>query len=1004
MLDMERHLAERFAGLRDGRTGPVFFIEHGLPETELQDLIAAVREAMRRQPPGSDWWRIYPLPLIVSASEIGYRYRGAGTDFWPLVEEELATVVGPDDRQCIRDLFDACASRYRGARPPETPWAAAFRLIAWPITHALVPLEFHRPLAAALVGLRVNSTKADDAHMHRAIRAAAGHASVRFAAFIKEREPVVSIARALLGGGHGELSSEAITRIATDVAADHIARRDMAVAKRVQRKTGQRPASLPENRTRPPARGRLHLGKRGGKLVLEAVLPRIHDPGFDSLRRALRRRRFAPRLWGVSSRVPSEQLLSGLPFIVKLTSAPDVDAPLIPELAELGLDDDLGRLLDSFRLEFRPPLLFRVGADGDPARQVRGQDLSGHRLYWLLVEDAAAGMCAGLPCPGEIGPYDCCELDPKEARAASVLDRLGYHVHFGIAVSFAGAPPLEHDARIPRFLAGDERIIVPSRTNPESAQVELGGERARFANGLVRVRIPEGAHVLQITDEGASRDYPFEGVIGQAIDRPRPACWIEMSAPDATVQTLLSGNIAIKVDGLAPLEGLEVTIELETASHRAGTTWPLGVLPQILLGNREPWTSLLDDRTRERVLQDRLPILHVRVGTLVYESWPLEQRPRPCWWALTPSGITLQSETGSLKYGEVAATAPTAPPRPSRTENVSEARLLSPLEIDEAVFGTTATFASLCVAPDTISLEAPILDKPRFRRSRSAEGASVGIEALTEAYLRWSLAESRSWTGELRRRQVASRLGGWLTELTCGHGWAKREMQVARYIADPWTLLLDECHETGFGRDQLIELSPDDERSITRLAVAEIRRVRPELWTRTGPSRDLDDEDYDALDWACVRAYEQLSEEYRGRGREELADRLAEGDFGATPDQWNIVLDRVNARSELRELAALLLPTDTARQLMAPDLALLPLVEIREELQRWVHESRNALAGPVPAEGVLEAILALWIAPEIAITLDWRNTMNTLLIERPVARAARYLALRARAIRDADDS
>ena len=177
----------------------------------------------------------------------------------------------------------------------------------------------------------------------------------------------------------------------------------------------------------------------------------------------------------------------------------------------------------------------------------------------------------------------------------------------------------------------------------------------------------------------------------------------------------------------------------------------------------------------------------------------------------------------------------------------------------------------------------------------------------------------------------------------------------------------------------------------------------PELWTRVGPPHDLDDEDYDALDWACVRAYEQLSEEYRGRGREELADRLAEGDFGTTPDQWNIVLDRVKARSELRDLAALLLPTDTARQLMAPDLAFLPLVEISEELQRWAHESRSALAGPVPADGVLEAILALWVAPEIAVTLDWRGAMNTLLIERPVARAARYLALRARGIRHADN-
>jgi hypothetical protein len=34
VLEVEQHLAERFAVLRDGRIGPVFFIEHGLRETE----------------------------------------------------------------------------------------------------------------------------------------------------------------------------------------------------------------------------------------------------------------------------------------------------------------------------------------------------------------------------------------------------------------------------------------------------------------------------------------------------------------------------------------------------------------------------------------------------------------------------------------------------------------------------------------------------------------------------------------------------------------------------------------------------------------------------------------------------------------------------------------------------------------------------------------------------------------------------------------------------------
>ena len=141
MLDTQRALAERFASLSPSRIGPIFFIEHGFDDTEVSQLRAAVREAAQLHPPESHWWRERPFPLLVVATEIGYRYRGAGTDFWPLLEDDLGIELTPNSRQHVRDLFDACASEYRGARPPDTPWANAFRLIAWPITHALVSCQ-----------------------------------------------------------------------------------------------------------------------------------------------------------------------------------------------------------------------------------------------------------------------------------------------------------------------------------------------------------------------------------------------------------------------------------------------------------------------------------------------------------------------------------------------------------------------------------------------------------------------------------------------------------------------------------------------------------------------------------------------------------------------------------------------------------------------------------------------------------------------------------------------
>ncbi len=68
------------------------------------------------------------------------------------------------------------------------------------------------------------------------------------------------------------------------------------------------------------------------------------------------------------------------------------------------------------------------------------------------------------------------------------------------------------------------------------------------------------------------------------------------------------------------------------------------------------------------------------------------------------------------------------------------------------------------------------------------------------------------------------------------------------------------CDETGFGRDSYVELSREDEVEVTRIAVREIRLAFPDLWARVGPSSHLSEEDYEALDLACDRAYAKLAD------------------------------------------------------------------------------------------------------------------------------------------------
>lgn len=1002
MLEEHRQLAARYEALRDARNGPVFFIEHGLDEAEIAELVADVRAAVQRHSLDGGWWDAHRLPLIVVATEVGYRYRGAGTNFWPLLEQEIGAHIGDPARQRIRSRFAAAATVYRGAQPPATPWAQAFHLIAWPITHALVPLEFHRPLALTLANLRENVGDLDDESVYRAIRIASASSSARFSTLLSSQSLVVSVVRSLLGTESGELSPEATQRIKKDLEADQLARRSLTAARQAQRlapKVAKR--RPPSTEAVPSISGALQLRRRENTLVLEASFPPVDPQVSPRLRKALRRRRFAPKLWGVTTPVPSEQLLSGLPFSVKLGSAPSVDAELLPRLELLDIDAELRAILESFELRLEPPLVFAVGADNEIARRVQGPSISGHRAYWVLTS-APSGAMAQCPKLGEVGPYTCYALDPAIKGQCDALAQLGYIPRFGISVAFAGSPAVDRDAAAPAFVEGDQRIIVPRHSHPEGLFVEWDGNATRAGDDeVVRVVVPTGDHVLQVRSGGESREFAFRG-ISVSGSSPLAACTIDAQSSELTVQALMNGSLAFSIESYAPLEQLDLTVDFEAAGTMVSATAPLAPLPQVITAKHEPFASLLDDTTRDLLLQTSNPVLHLRVGNLCSGSWALERRVRPCWWVRGSNGdIVLMSELGALPYGAVAATEPHLPPTPGLDQLLSETFLLAPVGLESSEYGPAADFTTLCVAPRSASLEVPGIQKPLLRRRHRAESGAAGLEDLVEGFLRWSLAETDTVTAEVRRRQITDTLDGWITELCCGTRWYERELELT--TKDPWELLVEMGHAAGLGRDGYLSLPDRVWHESLELAVAMIRHENPHLWTLARPPSDLAKHDWTMVWTACDTAYQSIRDRYQATGNTEIVDALAEADASADfdPEAWQAVFQQVLAETDYATLAALLLPTDAAPGFMALDPAKMSPADFVEELYRWAKESQKALAGDLPNESTLRAILALWTEPEVAVSLDWRGALQTLISERSVARAARYLALRNRQARRA---
>lgn len=136
-------LAEHFANLsRERGELPVFAIEHGLDDLALEALRRSVSRHVEEDPQlaGAAWsWRY--LPLVVVATEVGYRYRGTGTDFWPVLALELGIDAGHTFRTGLSRLFELGHRSARLARPGDSPWERHFPHISWPIGNSLVPLE-----------------------------------------------------------------------------------------------------------------------------------------------------------------------------------------------------------------------------------------------------------------------------------------------------------------------------------------------------------------------------------------------------------------------------------------------------------------------------------------------------------------------------------------------------------------------------------------------------------------------------------------------------------------------------------------------------------------------------------------------------------------------------------------------------------------------------------------------------------------------------------------------
>lgn len=143
-----QRLAEHFGALARARKEfPLFALEHGLAPAEVLALSSELRAHILISPPSPK----HSLVWTTYAAEIGYGY--AGDEYWQTFEEKTQGWTLRGSRDWIRDAFVAFQKKYSGAKP-SGPWAEQFSIIAWPITHAILPRDLQQQLARILYDLR----------------------------------------------------------------------------------------------------------------------------------------------------------------------------------------------------------------------------------------------------------------------------------------------------------------------------------------------------------------------------------------------------------------------------------------------------------------------------------------------------------------------------------------------------------------------------------------------------------------------------------------------------------------------------------------------------------------------------------------------------------------------------------------------------------------------------------------------------------------------------------
>ncbi|WP_085809122.1 hypothetical protein [Sphingomonas sp. TZW2008] len=599
---LEAHF-EALAEIRRARKLPVFALEHGIPADELADMSAELRRKLRV---GGYQLSKHWLVWVVYATEQGYDYDG--DEYWHSFERRTP---GWDRswRSSLRAWFHRFGTKYRGLRP-NGAWANFFSIIAWPITHSLLPKDLQWQLARTLYSLRYNLVSRLDrtpAEIGRYVASFNYGGSSRYENFLQQKELVGHLVLALLQHMPAEdaiaIHPAALERVVQDLERAREARAWLKEARRaveIARLKGTAPARQSSSRPqagqeesaepRPSMRPSILLSRTAP----DEWTPMLELPSFRQVAA------ISPEVGeflsgtrcsvaGAAGLRPPGWLLTG-PQRRVIATWPDPGKPVLSFQSPNAAVEHL--LSSECRISPGPSWLFRVGSDGR-ALEIASLLVRPGKSYLLVQSEGAPDSPIAKPttirCAGVVAhrievPAALSESD------VSVLRGLGLSVAETIRIWPAGLSARGWDGEgTTEWLEGERPCFGIEHDHPIAAyEFRLGAGPALTVPAkppgeptFIRLQpLPPGNHVLAISVariEGEAPTRPAEGLISLSV-RP-PDTWVSggighagliatTEPHDSTLDAFWEGLTELKVMGPP---GRQIAVSVELVNGAGGT-------------------------------------------------------------------------------------------------------------------------------------------------------------------------------------------------------------------------------------------------------------------------------------------------------------------------------------------------------------------------------------------------------------------------------------------------